>query len=508
MEKVRRLWLRISLKQKLIFYAVMVIVIMGVSVVFSIQVVNFALDGFHGILYDNSRCHDFQEAVESEIGFFEIYARERTAESWDTYERGCHRTKECLDALPYDYRKIGAERYAKTWNVKNSYESYQKARDSVLAMNPEDEGYIAQLYKVYDMQEYLQTYARRLVQVTLTEGNAIYQQKVSVFYEVPYLILVFSVVMMVIVLILTRVMSNTLIRPLVKLAASSRMIAHNDFSEEDMKIENQDEMGELVNAFNKMKHSTEGYINTLKKNHEMAELLHKEEMERMDMEKRLEATRLELLKSQINPHFLFNTLNMISCMATLEKAGTTERMINSLGNLFRYNLKMSEQTVLLEQELKVVEDYIYIQKMRFGSRIRYESSVEVDAKLVRIPAFTLQPLVENAVIHGLSKKEQGGRIYLRVWSRQERIIISVADTGSGMSEDRLEEIRAAVKERRTSKVGIGLGNIFKRIHTMYEHGEMEIYSRQGKGSVIQMAIPLEGNGYGKEETDVSCTDSR
>lgn len=104
----------------------------------------------------------------------------------------------------------------------------------------------------------------------------------------------------------------------------------------------------------------------------MTELLHKEELERVEMEKQLEAARLEFLKSQINPHFLFNTLNMISCTAKLEKAGTTEKMIASLSSLFRYNLKMSEQVVFLEQELKIVDDYIYIQKMRFGGRIRYE----------------------------------------------------------------------------------------------------------------------------------------
>ena len=133
--------------------------------------------------------------------------------------------------------------------------------------------------------------------------------------------------------------------------------------------------GELVQAFNKMKHATEGYINTLKEKNEMAERLHKEEVERIEMEKRLDAARLELLKSQINPHFLFNTLNMISCMAKLEEAQTTERMISSLGNLFRYNLKTSEQIVPLERELKVVQDYMYIQQMRFGSRISHDLRV-------------------------------------------------------------------------------------------------------------------------------------
>jgi len=490
-KKVRDLWLGISLKKKINSYAVLVILVMGLSAVFSIQVVNFALDNFNVILYDNSRCHDFMEAMDLEVRAFETYAKDRSEEYREEYVLACVRTERCIRALPYDYDQIGNERYAVTWSIKNSYENYQKARNSFLEMDQEEEGYIPELYRIYDMQSYIQDYAMRLVQVTLSSGNASYQEKVSALYKMPYLIVAFSVFLMVVVIAFTGVMANTLVQPLVKLAQSSRKIAKNDFSEQDMTVENRDEMGELVKAFNKMKHSTEGYINTLKKNHEMAELLHKEERDRFEMEKQLDAARLEFLKSQVNPHFLFNTLNMIACTAKLEKASATEKMIASLSNLFRYNLKTSEQTVLLEQELKVADDYIYIQKMRFGSRIRYDKSVEVDSRAVQIPALILQPLVENAVIHGLSKKEQGGRIHLRIWRRENTVVISVADTGSGMPESRMTEILEAVKSRqsRTSKVGIGLGNICKRVNTMYGEGSVRIYSKEGRGTVIQMVIP-------------------
>lgn len=154
-------------------------------------------------------------------------------------------------------------------------------------------------------------------------------------------------------------------------------------------------MGELVAAFNVMKHSTRGYIETMRKNNEMQELLYKEEMERSNMEKQLNSARLELLKSQINPHFLFNTLNMIACTAKLEDAGDTEKMILSLGNLFRYNLKTTEQFVTLERELKIVEDYMYLQKMRFGSRIKYRLSLANGCSSSNDPSLSLQPIVES-----------------------------------------------------------------------------------------------------------------
>lgn len=493
---LRNIWLTISIKKKIGIFAAMVILLMALSATFSICIMNFSLGGFNTILNDNSRCHDFQEALDLEIESFADYIRDATPDTRDQYVLSCVRTERCLRSLPFDYARIGTERYARTWSILNGYETYQAYRDELAETQVRESDFVERLYRVYKMQEYLQTYARRLVQVTLKEGNDSYQEKVPVFYNMPYLILAISAVFMGFVMFLTKILSNALVSPAVLLAQCARKIAKNDFTGEDPSVENRDEMGELVRAFNKMKRSTKGYIDTLKENHRMSELLHREEIERVEMEKQLSGARLELLKSQINPHFLFNTLNMIACMAKLEEAVTTERMISSMSSLFRYNLKTSEQIVTLARELKVVQDYMYIQQMRFGSRILYSCDLKVDAEQAMIPAFTLQPVVENAMVHGLSKKEQGGRVHVRIWEQGNRLVISVADTGLGMSEERLAEVTEAMKERRTSRIGIGLGNIYKRIHMMYKQGEFRIASIEGRGTVIQMFIPQEKHNRG------------
>lgn len=493
---LRNIWLTISIKKKIGIFAAMVILIMALSATFSICIMNFSLGGFNTILNDNSRCHDFQEALDLEIESFADYIRDATPDTRDQYVLSCVHTERCLRSLPFDYARIGTERYARTWSILNGYETYQAYRDELAETQVRESDFVERLYRVYKMQEYLQTYARRLVQVTLKEGNDSYQEKVPVFYNMPYLILAISAVLMGFVMFLTKILSNALVSPAVLLAQCARKIAKNDFTGEDPSVENRDEMGELVRAFNKMKRSTKGYIDTLKENHRMSELLHREEIERVEMEKQLSGARLELLKSQINPHFLFNTLNMIACMAKLEEAVTTERMISSMSSLFRYNLKTSEQIVTLARELKVVQDYMYIQQMRFGSRILYSCDLKVDAEQAMIPAFTLQPVVENAMVHGLSKKEQGGRVHVRIWEQGKRLVISVADTGLGMSEERLAEVTEAMKERRTSRIGIGLGNIYKRIHMMYKQGEFRIASIEGRGTVIQMFIPQEKHNRG------------
>lgn len=496
---LKSLWLSISLKRKLGIFSIIVILVMGMSIAFNMLVMNFSLDSFNVILNDNSLSYDLQEAMEEEARIFEEYVRERSFQKAEEYRNACYRTERCLKVLPFDYTAIGPERYARTWNIKNGYEGYSSFRDEVLKMDPLDDAFVEKLYRVYRMQAYLQTYARRLMQATLKEGRESYTQKVPVLYYVPHMIMAYSMIMIITVMVITKLLGDTLVYPMVKLAHCSRKIAVNDFSDDDLAIENKDELGELVRAFNMMKHATEGYINTLTEKNEMAERLHRKEVERIEVEKRLDAARLELLKSQINPHFLFNTLNMIACMAKLEEAGTTERMISSLSNLFRYNLKTSEQIVPLEQELKVVRDYMYIQQMRFGSRITCESRIMVEEEEAMIPAFTLQPIVENAIIHGLSKKEQGGRILLKVWKKDKNVIISVADTGVGMKEEQLQSLQEALRERRTARVGIGLGNIYHRIRAMYQDGDLRIYSKLGVGTVIQAVIPQDEQS--EEETE-------
>jgi sensor histidine kinase YesM len=493
---LKNLWMTVSLRKKLGIYTAVVVLVMGLSAAFNINLMNYALDSFSSIMRDNARCHELQTALEAESYTFENYAKERSLDNRESYTEAKKNTRRCLSLLPESYRIIGAERYARTWNIRNSYDTYSAMQELVLNLDTGDPDFIPNLYKTYTIQNYLQNYTRRLLQMTMLAGESRYQASTTFYQNAPYLIVLFSAVMVLLCLIITNLLSDAWLNPLRKLIRSTKKIAVNDYSGEDVVVENRDEMGEMVQAFNKMKHATKGYIDSMMDNYEMSEKLHKEELERMQTEKRLDDARMELLKSQINPHFLFNTLNTISCMAKLEDADVTDHMITSMSNLFRYNLKTSDQIVPLFQELKVVEDYIYIQKMRFGSRIRFKSDICVDQTHTLIPAFTLQPLVENAFIHGLSKKEQGGAIVLRVWQCGCILTISVSDTGLGMTEERRSELMEALNESSTTaRIGIGLGNICKRTHSLFPGSEINIYSREGCGTSIQIKIPEEGNAY-------------
>ena len=251
--KIRELWLGASIRTKIKIYALAVILVMGLSAGISVQITGFGLDSFNQILYDNSKCNNFHEALTEETDCFTRYARERSKDNREAYEKACEKTARCLNQLPFDYASIGSERYAGTWTIKSSYMNYQKARDAFLRMDQDTSGYIPALYKVYERQQYMDTYIRRLIQVTLSDGNANYQNEVEKLYNLPRYLVVFSVVLMIFIGIFTRVLSNTLVEPMVKLAGLSREMEKNHFDMPDLAVENRDEMGELVTAFNRMK---------------------------------------------------------------------------------------------------------------------------------------------------------------------------------------------------------------------------------------------------------------
>lgn len=486
-------WQRFTIRQKIGIFVGTVFLIISTSVLFELWIIKFSLVDFNAILEDNAKSSELVSALEEEGQLFEAWMKstDREEERRKALEDAFARTKEAVYDLPFDYGVVGEERYARTWSIRSSYQIYQKRRDAVLFMEGGSQEYVRMLYEVYDMQSYLQAYADALLVDTLEAGNLIYQKRVPWLVGVPLAAVLLGFFLMSCSAGLSSLMNKTLVSPVIKLVRAAKKIASNDFFIEDVTVLNRDELGELVAAFNKMKYATGEYILALEEKRKMLDLLHEEELEKLEAEKRLETMKLELLKNQIQPHFLFNTLNVIGGMANLEGATTTEKMIRALGSLFRYNLKVTDVEVSLAQELGVVKDYLYLQQMRFGSRIAYDVDCRVNEELVKVPVFTFQPLVENAVIHGLSKKEEGGRIRLRILQRGDFLWIAVGDTGAGMEEGELRRIREHLgQEKKSGKgEGIGLGNIDKRIRAMYPEGRVEIFSKKNAGTVIKIGIP-------------------
>lgn len=479
--KVTR-WSQISIRHKVMLWVTIILLMVGLSISLTMLALDLLVRDYEALSIDNQKCYDVQTAIDAERITFLDLTRENSVRNRERFDKAKIKTQQCIASLPMDYEKIGEDRYARTWNLRNGYYGYTYYRDTLLSMDPTDERYTTELYRVFEMQESLMEYATRLVQETMEYGNRYYNNRKELLHILPLFLLTLALIALGSVISILRILSTTVIRPILMLAEESRSIAANDFTRPDLTARTQDEIGVLIRSFNRMKHAMEDYIATREK-------LHKEEVVRLEMEKNLEHTRLEMLKSQVNPHFLFNTLNMISCMARLEDADTTDHMIVSLGNLFRYNLRTKEQEVYLEQELEALDDYLYIQQMRYDSRISCKKIIRVDPFAVKIPSFSLQPIVENALSHGLKAKEEGGRILLRIWQEGETVIVSIMDNGRGMNEAEKAALHKKVQDSEKTGKSIGLGNIVRRMAVLYPEGSLDIYSKEGRGTVIQMRIP-------------------
>jgi two-component system LytT family sensor kinase len=199
-----------------------------------------------------------------------------------------------------------------------------------------------------------------------------------------------------------------------------------------------------------------------------------------EQEKLLLAAKIEALKSQINPHFLFNTLTSISSLIRSQPE-TARTLINKLSGLLRRLLRSHEHFVTLREELESIDEYLDIEVVRFGPKLRVRKEIGPDTIDVVVPSMILQPLVENSIKHGLSRKVGIGTIVIRSWRENQRVVIEVEDDGMGFMMDRLDQPMAS---------GIGLANVRERLRVIFGATyQLRLASEPGKGTKARIEIP-------------------
>ncbi|BCG58205.1 sensor histidine kinase [Paenibacillus sp. URB8-2] len=271
--------------------------------------------------------------------------------------------------------------------------------------------------------------------------------------------------------------------------------------------ESKDELAALSTAFVKM---LAGLKESIEKDRQIAE---KEQL--------VKTLELRALQSQINPHFLYNTLNALSKLALLEEAEQTSDLIVSMSSFLRYNLQNLDRQVPLRSELEHVKEYIRLQQARFRDRVEFRLDIEDKALDVRVPSLTIQPIIENAFVHGIAHMESGAVISLIVREDPAETKIIISDNGKGMTED----IRTALLSRSPAahapgalgpetvaqakpgarSTGLGIRNVFRRLELVYEREDLvQISSQPGKGTTVMLTIPARRSGI----NSVSADDNR
>jgi two-component system, LytTR family, sensor kinase len=199
-----------------------------------------------------------------------------------------------------------------------------------------------------------------------------------------------------------------------------------------------------------------------------------------EQEKLLLAARIEALANRINPHFLFNTLTSISSLIRT-KPDTARMLVTKLSGLLRRLMRSTDHFVSLREELESIDQYLDIEVVRFGPQLRVVKEIGTDTLDVIVPSMLLQPIIENSIKHGLSRKVGGGRITIRTARRGDRTLIEVEDDGLGMTEERLREALTG---------GIGLSNVNERLRTIYGAAcSLRLASVTGRGTRVGIEIP-------------------
>ncbi|ADQ14424.1 sensor histidine kinase [Halanaerobium hydrogeniformans] len=220
-----------------------------------------------------------------------------------------------------------------------------------------------------------------------------------------------------------------------------------------------------------------------------------ESRSRRQLEEHLRTKKLQILQSQVNPHFLFNVLNSIARLSLIEGASETEDMVYALSDLLRYSLRNVEEVVKLEEELNCVKDYITIQKKRYKDKFDFDIDIDEDLLDINIPLLTIQPLLENSIIHGFKEKSTG-KVKIKAEKMDNMISISVIDDGLGMKDNYTKELLSSAgksKDKITSHItGIGINNVHQRLkHYFGEEYGLEIKSELNKGTEVKINLPGE-----------------
>lgn len=286
--------------------------------------------------------------------------------------------------------------------------------------------------------------------------------------DISRLMLIFLIVIIPITISFSVLLTYQITKRLSKLSVKMKQVSENRYEIYDETHTYGDDIGELVESYNYM----------VKRISTLAEEQYKTGLN-------IKSTELELLQSQINPHFLYNTLDMINWMSYENRSEEIRKITKALSTFYKISLSKGEMLIPLQDELRHVSLYMEIQNYRLQYPIELKIDCPEYIKQIKIPKITLQPLVENAILHGiLSKESKTGTICIRCRQELDHYAIYVEDDGIGMDPEKVETILD-----EEEKSGYGLKNINTRLILTYNQGGLFIESQEGIGTIIKLTVP-------------------
>ena len=277
------------------------------------------------------------------------------------------------------------------------------------------------------------------------------------------------------VILISSLLSREITKPIRQLRDSMSMVEEGEFEKANVDITTENEIGSLSKSFNVM-----------------TERIHTLMDQNVYEQKQKRKIELRALQAQINPHFLYNTLDSIIWMSEAGRNEEVVEMTSALARLLRQSISNDQELVAVEKEIDYVRSYLTIQKMRYQDKLEYSIDIDPEIRFVEIVKLTLQPLVENAIYHGLKYKESKGNLDIRGFADGKDAVITIRDDGIGMEEQTLAHIFDETEKEHKSN-GVGVSNVQKRLQLYFgpEYG-ISYESKRGEGTMAIVRIPLDG----------------
>ena len=394
------------------------------------------------------------------------------------------RAKQELQRLETSY-EISPEQYFLLRGIWNGLDFIAQQQSLVLQELPLDIAGFTRYYTIEMTYNYLDNYvySRFLSSVVTQDAQAVQRMQSTIGYiRILSLLLVvfFAIIYTLIIMFIVR----SLARPIHSMMETAREITKGNLETPDLPAVGPSEIRFLEQSLNSMKASLKERIETLAENANLEKRIHQQELQQIKIKRELDRARLLTLQAQINPHFLFNAMNTISRTALFEQADQTADLVTDLAGIFRYMLDQ-RTTVSLAEEFDFIRKYLNIQKIRFGERLEYELHDSQAERETLIPPLIVQPLVENAIIHGLEPLEEGGTVQVVAERIKRKLFIIVRDTGVGMDPSMLKE------STKSDNSHIGMTNVQERIKLYYGRtATMTIEQGEPRGTVIRLTLPI------------------
>lgn len=492
MNKLKSKFKSLPLQTKLVaVYCFTTLLILAINL-FMYSNINNILGRLDQIYVSNINLNELSDSLERVQSSLNNYLNTKTTDAMDGYYKAYQDYTEQLEKLNGEV--TGNESLRMERNIKEMSMQYLELTDRAIEAK---RGRNVEKYRAYseeadEIYGYITTYINSLNNEQFKSNSASYSVlSVTLRYVEVVNTLVLVAVAIINVLLVIMVIRN-ITKPLMNLSEVANQVAEGNLSVEMTEVDSQDEVGVVTNTFNQMVVSIRNNIDRLKESMENERVLKEKELM---METHLKDAQLKYLQAQINPHFLFNTLNAGAQLAMMEDADRTYEYIQNVADFFRYNIKKNHDSVTLREELEMVDNYIYILNVRFSGEIHYEKHVDEGLENISVPVMILQPIVENSVNYGIRDIGWEGKISLCVYQEDGFAYISIEDNGIGIEQEKIEKIISSkLKESDVhgDSNGIGLDNVIGRLKLYYDREDVFEITSPGhnKGTKVVIRIPL------------------